>query len=65
MAGLLTQLVRTKSHDAGAEVILYADFDSIEGERFFENLAELIERKIEISSDSLRIPITFAADPRY
>lgn len=65
MAGLLTQLVRTKSHDAGADVILSADFDSIEGERFFENLAELIERKIEITSDSLGVPITFATDSGY
>jgi ribosomal protein S18 acetylase RimI-like enzyme len=65
MAGLLTQLVRIKSHDAGADVVLFADFDSIEGDRFFENLAELIELKIEISSNSLGIPITFSTDSGY
>jgi ribosomal protein S18 acetylase RimI-like enzyme len=65
MAGLLTQLVRIKSHDAGADVVLFADFDSVEGDRFFENLAELIELKIEISSNSLGIPITFSTDSGY
>lgn len=65
MAGLLTQLVRIKLHDAGANVVLLADFDSIEGERFFENLAKLIEIRIEISSDSLGIPITFSTDSGY
>ena len=65
MAGLLTKLVCTKSHDAGADVVLYADFDSIEGERFFESMAELIERKIEVSSNFLGIPITFSTDSGY
>lgn len=65
MAGLLTQLVRIKSHDAGADVVLFADFDSVEGDRFFENLAELIELKIEISSNSLGIPIAFSTDSGY
>ncbi|WLD65467.1 hypothetical protein [Pseudomonas sp. OVF7] len=65
MAGLLTQLVRIKSHDDGADVVLFADFDSIEGDCFFEKLAELIELKIEISSNSLGIPITFSTDSGY
>lgn len=65
MAGLLTQLLQTKSPDARANVLLFADFESIEGERFFDNVAELIDLKIKIASDSLGIPITFSTDSGY
>ena len=65
VSGILTRLLQKKADCSALDVLLTADFESSQGEAFFDYLAEQLEFKLELVSMQFAVPIEVHTDAGY
>ncbi|WAH60944.1 hypothetical protein LZ023_16140 [Pseudomonas silvicola] len=64
-AGILTCLHKERPFKGQVGLTLFADFNSEQGERFFDHLHDVIFKRMEAMSDSLGVSIDVETDAGY
>ncbi|MHC8378502.1 hypothetical protein ACYZT3_21620 [Pseudomonas sp. MDT1-16] len=65
VSGILTRLLQSKAESSAMDVLLTADFESSQGETFFDYLTEQLEFKLELISTQFGVPIELHTDAGY
>lgn len=65
VAGIFTHLHKHRPFKGRADLTLFADFNSEQGERFFDNLSDLVAKRMEGISESIGISIEIEVDAGY
>jgi len=65
VSGVLTRLLQNKAKCSAMDVLLTADFESSQGEAFFDYLTDQLEFKLELVSTQFDVPIELHTDAGY
>lgn len=65
VSGMLTRLIRNKAGYSAVHVTVTADFESSQGEAFFDYLTDQLEFKLEVASGVFGVPIKLSTDAGY